>query len=122
MTYASVARDPRTYGFIALAALAVALGAGGLAGLLGMSLGLASASFGVLGLHVLTTVLARLASGGARPGLGTAASILLFLIKVPVYVVAGGAALALGAASFACFLGGLVLVYSVAVAWATARQ
>ena len=121
MTYTSVARDARAYGLIAIAALIVAYGAGGPAGLLGVGLGLASASFGIFGLFVLATVLARLASSGARSGIGSLASILLFLAKVPIYILAGRAALALGAPGFACFLGGLVLVYFVSVAWAAAR-
>jgi len=103
-------------GVIAALAMVGALAAsfllGGVAGFTGMLLGLGGATFGVMGLILVTQLVAHSSSTETTGRKGVLIPVLFFLAKIPVYVGLGFLANRLGGAGFGCFLAGVVLVYS----------
>lgn len=102
---------------LALAALGAgtAFGLGGPIALAGFGLGLAATAFSVT---VLWLVIRLWTESAARSRFVTLAVVVAFLLKLPLFVLLGNAAQALGPPAPACFLGGLALVYSALVGWA----
>lgn len=121
MSYASIAQSPRTAVVLAALALAGAAIIGNIGGLYGMTMGLAGAAVGVAGLILATKLAGAAASAGAKPGLGVFATLLVFLIKLPLLYVLWSLAQSLGGSAPGCFLAGVLLVYSGLVAWAVSR-
>lgn len=87
-----------------------------------MAIGLASATFGVFGLWLLTKVLEVGAAGSRTKALGVVGPMLAFGAKIPVYYVCGVLSTRIGGAAFSCFIAGIVLVYSSSVVWAAAAE
>ena len=121
MSYASIAQSPRTAVVLAAIALAGAAVIGSIAGLCGMAMGFAGAAVGVAGLILATKLAGAAASAGAKPGLGVFATLLVFLVKLPLLYVLWTLSQSLGGSAPGCFLAGVLLVYSGLVAWAVSR-
>ncbi|AIE88113.1 hypothetical protein [Fimbriimonas ginsengisoli] len=118
----------------ALVAVAVIVSAalGGLTGAAGMVLGIIATSVTILGwwppIRLLGTVADEIS--GADPDLpnrkaatlGTSYVVVIFLVKIPIFLLLGLLARHLGGAAAACFLGGLGLVYFVLIWWLLTRD
>gem|GEM_PF-3626991 len=120
LTWVRWGLDPRCYaGLGGLAVLAATL-VSPLAGW-GMGLALVGAGFSAYGLAQLAAALAAMGGG---PGLGRRAPWVLTVVLAKYPVLFGAWYLAQGAGKSAenGFLAGLLLVYSLAVGWAQAKQ
>lgn len=107
----------------ALAAATVPVGLIGRGeGLAGYALGLGATAFSVWGLWRVVCLTGSAAEAGAPSRLGTTAVVLAFLVKLPVFILAGLAANRIGGAAPPCFLLGLAGVYFALVAWALANS
>lgn len=105
-----------------LAALAGSFAYGQVRGLEGMALGLASATFGVFALKMVIGLLGDAVGRGATSPFGATVSILAFFAKIPLYIVVWGVSQKIGDPAPGCFLTGVILVYSLLVAWASTRR
>ncbi len=103
-----------------LGAAAAVVWQGGAKGLLGMSAGAACSLFVLWGWMLVSGQMARTAerSGGKGAWLLT---VLVFLVKAPVYMAVSVLVQRLGGPGPVSFLMGVAWVYSVAVIWAVAR-
>lgn len=91
-------------------------------GLEGMMLGLASATFGVFALKMVIGLLGDAVGRGATSPFGATVSILAFFAKIPLYIVVWKVSQKIGDPAPGCFLTGVILVYSLLVAWASTRK
>lgn len=121
MSYASIAQNPLTAVVLVALALAGAALVGNVNGLYGMTMGLTGATVGAAGLILVTKLTGAAATAGAKPSLGVAASLFIFVIKIPLLYVLWTLAQSLGGSAPGCFLAGVLLVYSGLVAWAVSR-
>ncbi|MBI5705495.1 MAG: hypothetical protein HZC36_00730 [Armatimonadetes bacterium] len=88
----------------------------------GMALGLASAAFGVFALKMVIGLLGDAVGRGATSPFGATVSILAFFAKIPLYIVVWRVSQKIGDPAPGCFLTGVILVYSLLVAWASTRK
>jgi hypothetical protein len=95
----------------ALLGLAGAFVFRGVAGMLGFTLGLASATFGCAALWALAGFIGASAKGGSPPKFGVTLAILGFLLKLPLYWVCFRISQRLGTGADTCFIFGVVVVY-----------
>lgn len=91
-------------------------------GLQGYALGLGATGFSIWALWRVVRLTGDAAEAGAPSRMGTSAIVLAFLVKLPVFILAGMLAHRIGNAAPPCFLLGLAGVYSALVAWALANS
>jgi hypothetical protein len=122
VTYKRIACDPRSYAFIAIIAVAVAFGFRGITGGEGMALGLAGAGFSVTALWMIIKQLGRSAADSRRAKFAAIITVIAFFAKLPIYMLLGMIAHAIGGGAPTCFLLGVGLVYFALVGWALAQS
>jgi len=91
-------------------------------GAIGVSLGLVFGLFSLWVLWRLVKLMGAAAPHGPKATLGIAMTILLFLLKVPMFFAMMVAVYRIGDPAPGCFMAGVTLVYSLAVGWAAFRH
>jgi hypothetical protein len=109
-------------GFAALLTLTLCYVFGGNTGLAGAALGICGTSLNNAGLWAVITLLGAAGSESAPSRLGATVLVLLFLIKLPVFLLLAMLSLRIGGAAVPCFLAGLAVVYFSTFWWALARR
>lgn len=122
MMVARLAKDWRLHIGVALLALVLSYSIGGPLALAGMALGLFATGFSVIALWMVVRMIGRAAPEGAAPRLGAMATVLAFLVKLPLFIVLGMLTQRIGGPAAPCFLMGLGLVYLGLIGWALASS
>lgn len=107
---------------IALCVAAFAFVAWGPSGFVGISLGMASATTGLVILFMTIRYLTDNETRRQQAKVGAIWVVALFFVKLPALYGGFIAAEAIGNHAPGCFIGGLLLVYSALVGWALARS
>ena len=95
---------------------------GGVTGIKGMGLGLTGTSISILGLWMVVRLCGVAAPSGASARIGAAFSVLVFLVKLPIFIFCGLMAHRVGGNAYLAFLIGLGLVYLALVGWSLANR
>lgn len=115
-------RWPLTYVLAGIAGLVAAWAFAGNIGVQAMLLAYFGAGFSMLAMHLLLKLGGQAFRGENTGPVGSAFIILAFLVKLPVLVGCGILARRMGVAAMACFLVGVVGVYSLVVGWVQAQD
>lgn len=114
--------DYRVWIVSSLIIVGLAFGIFGTLGALGMALGIGFGMFSLWVIWLLILLLGREAPAVEKPQVGAVLSVLLFLIKLPLFFLMVFVTYSLGGVTPGCFAAGLILVYSLSIGWAVARH
>lgn len=107
---------------IALGGCGVAYAIAGVSALQGFALGAGSGAFNMLAMWGVITILGNAYRQTSKPGGANLFLGLAFLVKLPIYVLAGLMAQTIGGAAIGAFLAAIAVVYSCLIWWAFTRQ
>ena len=110
-----------TFTIIALAGCAIAYAVAGVPALQGFALGAGSGAFNMLAMWGVITILGNAYRQTSTPGGANIFLGLAFLVKLPIYVMAGMMAQTIGGAATGAFLAAIAVVYSCLIWWAFTR-
>jgi hypothetical protein len=86
-----------------------------------MTMGLAAATVGVYAIWGLSGLLLQAAKEGGNPKQGAFLTLLAFLIKIPAFLLLFALSQRIGNPAPACYIAGIVVVYSASVVWGMTR-
>jgi len=118
-------RERRMYGIWAVLVIAggvISFVEGGVPGLAGWLVGVGASAFNLWAMWMAIRLLGTLFAKNPATHKGGPILVLAFLIKLPVFVVAGMSAQRLGSTASTAFIVAIGLVYSLMVWWASSRS
>ena len=121
MNYRSIARSPLTFLALSSSCVLTSLVFRGPSGAAGMALGVTGAGFSVSVLWLAIKQIGQVGAEGPKASFRSCLLVLVFFAKLPLYMILGMVAHAIGGGAPTCFLLGVALVYFCLIGWALAQ-
>lgn len=115
-------RSPAAWSIVALASVGISYTVAGNLGAIGMACGIVGTAFNLFALWLIVRLLGNTMADKPLPKFGAFATVVMFLIKLPVLFLLGFAMRSLGVVALNHFLIGLGLVYFALVGWSQSQD
>jgi heme/copper-type cytochrome/quinol oxidase subunit 1 len=115
-------RSPAAWGIASLIAVGISYAVAGNLGAIGMACGILGTAFNMFALWLIVRLLGGTMADRPLPKFGAFATVVMFLIKLPVLILLGFAMQRLGEVALTHFLIGLGLVYFALVGWSQSQD